>query len=116
MNLNYVSCGDYFIPALKLNDADLPPLGKYGRFRKSYLLEHRKPLYTALSIKGDLYRHCADMEAQARTWLAEIITSQMNAAGVTEALKASDPLRWAGLLHTINAQAEEAVLQEIIFR
>ena len=116
MNLNYVSCGDYFIPALKINDADLPPLGKYGRLRKAYLLKYRKPLYTTLSIKDELFRHCAGIEVQTRTRLAEIIASQIQATGVTEELKASDPIRWAGLMNTIKAQAEEVVLQEIIFR
>ena len=39
----------------------------------------------------------------------------MEAAGVTEELKASDPMRWVGLMNTLKAQAEEIVLSEIIF-
>ena len=116
MKLNYVQNGDCLIPDLILKEADVPPLGKYGRMRKAYIKEHQKALYAALSIKGELFRHCADNEAQARARLAEIIKSQMNTAGVTEALKTSDPLRWAGLMQTIRAQAEEVILQEIIFK
>ena len=37
------------------------------------------------------------------------------AAGATEALKAADPMRWTGLMNACKAQAEEAVLNELIY-
>ena len=39
----------------------------------------------------------------------------MGAAGVTEALKARDPMRWVGLMNTLKAQAEETILTELVF-
>ena len=39
----------------------------------------------------------------------------MEAAGVTEELKASDPMRWVGLMNTLKAQAEETIVQELIY-
>ena len=36
------------------------------------------------------------------------------AAGVTEDLKARDPMRWVGLINTLKAQAEEIIITEII--
>ena len=41
-------------------------------------------------------------------------TRKMEAAGVTEELKARDPMRWVGLMNTLKAQAEEIVLDELI--
>ena len=38
----------------------------------------------------------------------------MEAAGVTEDLKARDPMRVVELMNTLKAQAEEAVITEII--
>ena len=38
----------------------------------------------------------------------------MEAAGVTEELKARDPMRWVGLMNTLKVQAEETVIIEII--
>ena len=35
-------------------------------------------------------------------------------AGVTEELKARDPMRWVGLMNTLKAQVEEMILNEII--
>ena len=43
------------------------------------------------------------------------LTSQMaKAEGVTEELKASDPMKWTGLMNNIRHSAEETVLNELI--
>ena len=39
----------------------------------------------------------------------------MKSAGVTEELKASDPMKWVGLMNTLKAQAEEILLTELIY-
>ena len=33
----------------------------------------------------------------------------------TEELKASDPMKWVGLVNTLKAQAEESILAELIY-
>lgn len=38
----------------------------------------------------------------------------MKSAGVTEQLKASDPMKWVGLMSTLKAQAEEMIISELI--
>ena len=43
-----------------------------------------------------------------------MLPRMMEAAGVTEELKARDPMRWVGLMNTLKAQAEEFVLDELI--
>ena len=39
----------------------------------------------------------------------------MKSAGVTEQLKASAPMKWVGLMNTLKAQAEEMILEELIY-
>ena len=39
----------------------------------------------------------------------------MEAAGVTEELKARDPMRWVRLMNTLKAQVEEVLLQELVY-
>ena len=41
-------------------------------------------------------------------------TNRERLAGVTEELKACDPMRWVGLMNTLKAQAEEVIFQELI--
>ena len=39
----------------------------------------------------------------------------MGAAGVTEELKAREPMRWVWLVNTLKAQVEEIVNDELIY-
>ena len=36
-------------------------------------------------------------------------------SGVTEDLKAADQMKWVGLMNTLKAQAEEIILEELIY-
>ena len=38
----------------------------------------------------------------------------MEVAGITEELKACDPMRWVGLINTLKAQVEEIIQVELI--
>ena len=44
-----------------------------------------------------------------------MLPRMMEVAGVTEELKARDPMRWVGLMNTLKAQAEEDLFQELIY-
>ena len=44
-----------------------------------------------------------------------MLPCMMAAAGVTEELKARDPMRWVGLMNTLKAQVEETLLEELIY-
>lgn len=37
------------------------------------------------------------------------------AAGVTEQLKATEQMRWVGLMNTVKAQVEEIIFAELIY-
>ena len=64
---------------------------------------------------GILYDHLLDTEDAAHLWLEEIVPALANAAGVTEAFKAADQMKWVGIMNACKAQAEEVNFQEIIF-
>ncbi len=51
----------------------------------------------------------------ARERMDAMLPRMMEAAGVTEELKARDPMRWVGLMNTLKAQAEEIIRLEILF-
>ena len=44
-----------------------------------------------------------------------MLPRMMEVAGVTEELKACDPMRWVGLMNTLKAQVEEVLLQELVY-
>ena len=113
--LNYTQNGDYLIPDLSLSEQSQTPLGKYGRMRKNYLKEHRPVLWNSLLLSEKLYPHLREIEEAANNRLELMMPELMKSAGVAEELKASDPMKWAGLMNTLKAQAEEVILAELVF-
>ena len=111
--IEYIPCGDYFIPDLKLTET--PPIGKYGRMRKRFLKEHRPILYNRMTLSETLFPHLLEIEAAAERRIESILPALMKDAGVTEELKAADPLKWVGLMNACHAQAEEIVYAELIY-
>ena len=112
--LTYTRCGDYYIPDLKLSGQPEAPIGKYGRMRQRYLKEHRPVLYSSLILSEKLYPHLLEIDLTARERMEAMLPRMMEAAGVTEELKARDPMRWVGLMNTLKAQAEEIIFQELV--
>ena len=113
--LTYTRSGDYWIPDLSLSQQETQPLGKYGRMRKKYLQEHRPVLWNSLILSEKLYPHLREIDETANSRLERMMPELMQSAGVTEALKASDPMKWVGLMNSLKAQAEEVILTELIY-
>ena len=113
-SLTYTMNGDYQIPDLKLTEQPEKPLGKYGRMRKAYLKEHRPLIYNQLLQTEKLYPHLLEIEETANSRLEQMMPQLAKDAGATEQLKASDPMRWVGLMNTCKAQAEEILMAELI--
>ena len=115
MNIMYHQNGDYLLPDMGLNETDKTPLNKYGRMRLQYLQEHRPCLYTRLILSGKLYEDLLDIQKAAQKRM-EIITDKMaKAQNISEAMKAQDQMAWVGAMNMIRLQAEEIVLQELIY-
>ena len=113
-SLTYTMNGDYQIPDLKLTEQPEKPLGKYGRMRKAYLKEHRPLIYNQLLLTEKLYPHLIEIDETAQSRLEQMMPQLAKDAGATEQLKASDPMRWVGLMDTCKAQAEEILMAELI--
>ena len=114
-NLTYTMNGDYQIPDLKLTEQPEKPLGKYGRMRKAYLKDHRPLIYNQLLLTEKLYPHLIEIDETAQSRLEQMMPQLAKDAGATEQLKASDPMRWVGLMNNIKASAEEVVLKELVY-
>ncbi len=112
--MTYIQNGDYLILNLKLSQQLDKPLGKYGRMRKSYLKEHRPILYNQMLLSEKLYPHLLEIDETAQSRLEQMMPHLAKEAGATEELKASDPMKWVGLMNTCKAQSEEILMAELI--
>ena len=77
--------------------------------------EHWPGLYSSLVLSEKLYPHLLEIDRAAHKRMDAMLPRMMEAAGVTEELKARDPMRWVGLMNTLKAQAEEVIFQELIY-
>ena len=90
-------------------------IGRFGRMRAQYLKEHRPVVYNELLMSGQLERHLAEIDETAQARIEAVMPELAKAAGTTEELKASDQMRWVGLMNACHEQAEEIVKDELIY-
>ena len=113
-SLEYIRSGDYFIPNLTLPE-ETRPIGKWGRMHREYLKEHKPIQYNCLLLSGELWTYLADLNEQAQDRLERMIDQMTTTEGITETLKASDPMAWVGAMNSIRNRAEEIILREMIY-
>ena len=114
MNIQYIRVGDYFIPDLELPE-ETRPIGKWGRMYREYMREHKPIQYNCLLLSGKLWTHLADLNEQAQDRLERMIDQMKATEGITETLKACDPMAWVQRMNNIRARAEEIVREELIY-
>ena len=113
MAVTYRTEGDYQLPNLTVPET--PTVGKYGMLRRSYLRNHRNGIYTGMLLSGKLNSHLEEIDRQASEMLESLTAQMAQSQGVTESLKASDQMKWVGLMNSIRASAEEMVLTELVY-
>ena len=114
MKMDYTLAGDYYIPNLELPQ-ESRPIGKWGRMHRRYL-ETRHPIQlNQLVLSGTLWTYLADLNEQAQARMETLIEQMKTAEGVTESLKAANPMVWVQRMNSIRARAEEIVREEIIY-
>lgn len=113
--ITYTRQGDYLLPNLLPPQEPQIPLGKYGLMRRRFLQQNRKVTYTNLLTTGQLHSHLMEIEQTARSRVESIVSQMAQTEGVTEELKATDQMKWAGLMNNFRAAAEEQILQKLIY-
>ena len=103
----------YLIPNLSVPETK--PIGKYGRMRKRYLQEQHPIIFSELLLSGQLYPHLLEIDHACHGRM-ELLTCQMaEREGVTEALKTADQMERVRHMNSIQARAEEIILNELIY-
>ena len=111
----YTRQGDYCLPDVRLPPEEKRSIGIYGQRRRVYLKAHHRILYYNLLTTGTLDGHLADIEEQAQELFLQLVEQYADTEGVTEALKADDPLAWVRKMNGIRHRANKAVMQEIVY-
>ena len=115
MGGTYRQCEDFFIPEIALPDTPRNPIGKYGRMRHLYLKEHRSVLYNAMILDGTLWNHLPEVDKTCKDRLDVLVLGMKEKWGITEDLKAHDPMAWVGAMNNIHNAVEEILFAEVIY-
>lgn len=113
MGGTYHQEGDYFFPDLSV--PELPAIGVWGQRRRRYLKEYRRPMYTALSLSGELNDHLSEIDTQAGDMFFQLVEQMAEQEGITEQLKADKQMGWVGRMNSIRQRAEEIINTELIY-
>jgi len=114
--LTYTRNGDYLLPEIKLNEPPkemTEPLGRYARIRKAYLKEHRTMSYNAMLLSEKLFPHLRETEEAANVRLEQVIQALTSKYSLPD--KTNDPMGWTAAMNSLKAQAEEMVLNELVY-
>ena len=111
-NLSYTQTGDYLLPNLTLHQPKTP-LGKYGRLRRTYLMNHRPVLYNTMLLSGSLYPHLMEVEQTAESRMRQMMTELLAKNPAPD--KEQNQMAWVQHMNSLRAQAEELVLMELIY-
>ena len=111
--LQYELQGDYYVIAGE--EDERPTVGIWVQRHLRWLKQNRRVTYTNLLTTGRLYNYLRGIDAQASGQLDLMIRQMARAEGITEQLKAENPLEWVRRMNTIRNQAEEIISSELIY-
>lgn len=107
--------GDYYLPCLKLPEGEQVHIGIWGQRHLRYLKENRRVLLSDLQLSGKLSSYLADIDRQLEEMFERLVEQMAEREGVTEQLKAANPMEWVQTMNSIRNRAAEIVNSEIIF-
>ena len=115
MELTYTERNGVMYPDLALSEQTNYPIGKYGRMHLDYLKKHRRGTYTTLLTSCTLNQHLYETEQETKRQIELTLSRLVKERGITEELKATNPLLWAQEMNNAKHDAEELVMNEIIY-
>lgn len=115
MGITYTMQGDYLLPNLILPEQNNREIGIWGQRHKRYLLNHHKVRYYNLLTSCKLVNYFADIDEQAENMYQLLVKQLAEKEGVTEQLKAENPILWVQQMNNIQNRAREIVNAELIY-
>jgi len=114
--ITYTEYDGYQYPDLALPEQEDVVIGRFGQRHKRYLKKSRKLVYFRILTSGKLSSYLAEVDQQAQDMFETIVNQTKKVHGITEELKADNPMQWVQEMNSIVNTAEEFVNQELIYR
>ena len=115
MGGTYTVQGDYCLPDLTIQPEEERHICVWAHRRLRYLKQHHKILYYNLLTSGKLRSNLADIEEEAQSLFLRLVKEYAEKEGVTEQLKAKNPMEWVQKMNNIRNRVAETVCADLIF-
>lgn len=116
MGGTYTMQGDYCLPDLTLPPEEEHRIGVWGQRRLRYLKQYHKILYYNLLTSGKLRSHLDDVEEEAQSLFLRLVKQYAEREGVTEQLKAENPMEWVRRVNNVRNQVIKIIINELIYK
>ena len=112
-NLTYTRCRDYYIPDIKLSYTETIEWNCFSRRAHTYLKEHRPILYSDLILSEQLFPYLKEIGETAARRMEQLEADLLRANPAPD--KATQQMAWVQHMNMLRAQAEELVMNELIY-
>ncbi len=113
--IEYIKCGDYYLPNLVMPIRKNIRIGKYGRMRARFLKENKKAEYSIMLIDNTLQDHLIEVDRAANERYNLLMKQFAERENITEEFKANNQMEWVQKMNNIKNSVEEIILQELIY-
>lgn len=112
--INYTEKSGYLYPDLEWPEQEEVLVGIWGQRHRRYLKTTNKAKYFRLLISGELAGYLAEVDRQAQEMFETIVNNTREIRGITEQMKADDPMKWVQEMNNIYNTAREFVMREVV--
>lgn len=108
--------GDYYFPCLVTFDGgkEEKVIGVWGQRHGDYLRRRKRNYYLSMKSRGVLNDYLYEVNERAENMYLDLIKQIAKEEGVDETLKATDMMKWVGLMDNICNRVREIVNEEVV--
>lgn len=114
MSGSYMEMDGFRIPCLLSLSDGQQTIGVWGQRHLRYLQKHRRATYISLKTTGKLNGYLAGIDQQAEEMFVRLVQQMAECEGVTEELKATDPMEWVRRMNNIRNRVMEIISNSLI--
>lgn len=98
-----------YYPVIGLEQETDFSIGKYGMMYGEYIMEHHRKQYLDMVMEGVWNQHLHEVDEECHREVEIAVKRIMKKEGVTEELKAENPIEWIRRMNGIKTSIEEVV-------
>ena len=113
MEFRLAENGCYY-PVIDLEQETDFSIGKYGMMYAEYIMKHHRKQYLDMVMDGTWNQRLHEVDEECHREVEIAVKRIMKKEGVTEKLKAENPIEWVRRVNGIRSRVEEELIKRIL--